>query len=326
MKKRVAFMPLIYGIYFGMFVVMLALIIYAPVWAAVLGGLAIAFLGAIITDKLLQNTIVQSNPLMAVKEMGKSLVIAFVPPNRILLFPATKDLSRNSIRYRILTEGRWEEMEHYLTPEQEFQLEPKMDIKEKYTIWELLENPYVVWELKEPVKQVFTMEPYGIDAIVLVYPKEVITQEQLKVWNLQKVGDEKAVTEEVKDGKVVKKEIVIPVYSPAPYAISSDNIKQLSAHHRFSTIATVLEQTRDILRGAEAVAAGGIRRAGAGLAGILAAIRKNPAILIVLILLLGGLFFMWMLGGFVHLFQAKTQAAIAGAAQKAVEAGATKFP
>jgi len=324
MRRRVAFMPLIYGLFFGMFVVMLALVIYAPIWASVLAGLGIAFFGAVLVDRLLQNTVVQSNPFLVVREMGKRLVFAFVPPNRILMFPADLDLGRNSIRVRILKDGRWEEYTHYLTPEQEFQLEPQINIEQKYTIWELLENPYVVWELKEPVKQVFRLEPYGIDTVVLVYPTELITQDQLKIWNLEETTTEKAeVTEVTPDGKTVKKEIVIPVYSPRPYAISTDNIKQLSAHHRFSTIATILEQTRDILRGAEAVAGAGIRRVGAGVAGILEAIRKNPAIVVALILIIGGLLFWFALNQFTSIFAAKTQSAIA---QKALEAGATKFP
>ena len=325
--KRPAFTPLVYGIYFGMFVVMLALVIYAPVWLAVLGGLAIAFIGAIITDKALNAFIVRNNPFMAVREMNKRLVLAFVPPNRILMFPATLDPGRGSIRVRILKEGVWEEYTHYLTPEQEFQLEPHIETKEYYTIWELLENPWVVWELKEPVKQVFKIEPYGIDTVVLVYPTELITQDQLKVWNLEKTGEEETeIVETTPEGKVVRKKITVPVYSPRPYAISTDNIKQLSAHHRFSTIATILEQTRDILRGAEAVAGAGLRGIGSGIGSIWAVIKKNPTIWVILALIVGGLFIWWAVGGFVHAIQAKTAEGIATAAGKAAATGATKFP
>jgi len=315
-RKPLNFVLQVYTAYFLMFLVMLALLIYAPVWAAVLGGLAVAFFGALWTDRQLKNIITAQNPFLAIKDLGGMLALAFVPPNKILMFPAKKDIAKNSVRIRILKNGGYEEVEQYLTPEQEFQLQGKGEIKKKYHIMELLDDPAVLWELEDPNKQIFRLDPINIETVVFVYPTEVITQEQLKVWNLQKEGDVKLQVPGP-DGKPMEK--VVPMYSPKPYSISTDNVKQLSAHHRFSQLGTVLEQTRQILMGAERAAAGGFKRFG----GILDTLKKNPGIIVVIILLLGGLFFAWMLGQMTHVISAKTATT---AIQKAAETGATKFP
>jgi len=319
--QKINFVPIVYGIYFAVFVVILSVVLYAPIWLATVMGLLISFAGSFITDRILQRYIKKNNPFLAVKDMGKSLVLAFVPPNRILMFAAKKDIGKNKIRIQILKDGKYEEYEHFLVPNQEFQLEPKIELKEKYSIYELLENPYVIWELEEPLKQTFSIEPFGIETVVLVYPTEIITQEQLQFWNLAEDGVKTERIPIEKEGKIIEHQIAVPIYSPRPYAINSDNIKQLSANHRLSQISTILEQTRDILKGAETIAAGGIHGMRAGIGNIFAAIKKNPAVLIVIILLLGGLFFGFVLMKFTGVFQAKTGSAISTLIQNA-----TKFP
>jgi len=319
--QKINFVPVVYGIYFAVFVVILSVVLYAPVWLATVMGLIISFFGSFITDKMLQKYIKKNNPFLAVRDMGKSLVLAFVPPNRILMFAAKKDIGKNKIRIQILKDGKYEEYEHFLVPNQEFQLEPKIELNEKYSIYELLENPYVIWELEEPLKQTFNIEPFGIETVVLVYPTEIITQEQLKFWNLDESGVKTERIPVEKNGKIIEHQIAIPIYSPKPYAINSDNIKQLSANHRLSQISTILEQTRDILKGAETIAAGGIHGMKAGIGNIFALIKRNPTILIVILLLLGGLVFGISLMRFSGLFQAKTSSAMTTLLKNA-----TKFP
>jgi len=320
MMKKINFTPLVYGVYFGVFFGMLFTLLYAPLIVSIIVGLAVSFFGAIITDKVFQSYIKSNNPFIAAKQFGKSLVLAFVPPNRLLLFTADKDLAKNKIRIKILKDGKTEIYDHFLNPNQEFMLEPRIEIKDKYSIYELLENPYIVWELDEPLKQVFKLDPFGVETVILVYPTEIITKEQLSMWNLQKTGEKTEVIHyEDRNGNIKEQKIVVPIYSPKPYAISSDNIKQLSASHRYSQISTILEQTRDILRHAENLAATGLR---SGIAGIGNIFKKNPWLIIILVLLLGGVFLIFALSKFTNLFQAHTQQALTTILKNATH----KFP
>ncbi|RLG43138.1 MAG: hypothetical protein DRO01_00145 [Thermoproteota archaeon] len=285
--------------YFGMFAVMLISILYAPLWFTSLIGVLGSFVASQFVSNYLKKRSRKESIFSIARKLGKVVVMTFMPPNRAYFFLADKEVSSNSIKLKILKNQKWETYKFPLSPEQEFFAEvppQEIEIKKEFHITEFLENPFIIWELTDPQKQVFRVEPEGAEMVIFVYPSEIITQDQLRAWNLHKIGETKK-TIKVKDeeGKTVEKSITIPVYSPNPYALGMDNIKQLSAYHRFGQITTILEQTREILSHAERVI--GVK-APSGIGGFFDKIVKDKRILGFIILLVAGIVLFALAGQF----------------------------
>ena len=296
MNRETDLTILIYSFFFGMFVIMLSLLIYAPLYLSIVAGLAISFLGAIILNKQIKTKLQKINIFDVAQKTGKIIAQVFVPPNKVYMFLADKDIGEDAVKIKIYRKGKYETYKFNLSPNQQFQLEiPEQEVgnqaksKEIY-VWDLINDPRVVFQLTEPTKQIFKVEPYNVEMVMFVYPTEILTREQLQLLNLVEKGEvkQKVKMQDEVTGKIIEKDITIPVYSPKPYALSSDNIQEISAKHRFSTIATILEQTKAILSGAETLATtkviGGF---GFNLQGLL----KNKTFWIILILVAGLIFF-----------------------------------
>ena len=325
-----------YATLFGAYMIMFALVVYAPLIVAAVGGLGIIFLGATFLSKKQVEMVRQNNPFLAAKELGKMMVGTFLPGNRVRFFFADRNIGRDSVSFKLWDGKNWKKIESSLSPEQEFVSEfdgIKLE-DDKTTIWDIVGNPKIVWDLKDHKKQIWNIEPLNIQSVFMVFPESVLGKTQLKAWNLQEDENATAKTEPILDERgqrqydpktnqlLVKK---IPVFSPVSYAIDVDGVRKLSATHRYSEVSSSLQTARDLLGGAENVAAGAMPRGrkSGGFGGVIDFIKSNPIILIV-ILLLGALIFgLKFLGGGVANFG---QNIAAGAAEVAKNSGVTKFP
>jgi len=326
------FVP-IYFILFLAYFLLWVLVFYAPIWIALLTGMIITFVGSWIIANKLENDIKEQNPLYWASQLNKTLLITIFPPNRIKFYIAEKDISENSIRIRILKDGRFEKYKFYLSPEQEFSAEvlpfkwEPVGEKEKEKILpnnpeELFNNPmyWVELELKEPLKQIWKIDGYNMDAVIFVYPTEILDKTQLKVWKLSynntEVKEEKRIVMEEGIPRETIYRIEIPVYSPKPYTISTDSIKEISAVHRFSQISTILENTKKMLERSEGIVSGFIPAGVGGFGGIFN-IFRNRNLMIAIILIVGFLFMLIIVN--------MIMAGMTGALTKVAEAGLTKL-
>jgi hypothetical protein len=288
--------PILYSVFFGVFIVLLYLVIFAPLWMAILGGLAVSMFGAFKINRMLKSYFAQKNPLDVAKELGKVLVFTFVPPRSLYVFCADKNVVDNTVKLVIKRRGREEKYEFSLTPEQLFTMKfdkKSFEVKKdtKVNVLDALENAdHIIYNVEDADKQLFKLEPYNVECLFFVYPTEIITTEQLRVYRLKRVGKEK-VKQEV-NGEITVVEV--DVYSPQPYALSKDNVEEISARHRYGQMATILEQSKELLSGIEKAIGSQIGRGGGGLS-ILSVLRTNPQLLIFIALLVGALFLLFTL-------------------------------
>ncbi len=237
---------------FGIYAVFIVTIFYLPLMVSgILGALISLGTAYFIAYKLSPKY--EKNIFEIAKETGKTIAQVFVPPNKVYMFLADKDPATKKVSLKITKEGKSEKISWNLTPNQEFFLEvPEGKIEKTLSIWDIINRGTLV--LQDPIKQIFKIKPYDVELVMFVFPTEVLTQEQLKALNLEKVAED---VEKIKEqdsnnpNRAIEKEIKVPVYSPIPYALSSDIVNHISAKHRFSTIANILEQTKSLLRQAD---------------------------------------------------------------------------
>lgn len=131
-----------------------------------------------------------------------------------------------------------------IQPEQEFVLHsPKVEVKKENggeSVFEYVLNfDSIKYIPKNPRDVVFSLSPYNVECIFLVYPHEVLSVDTLKNLGLIKVGEASIPGE--------KGELRLNVYSPTIFALDKQTIKMLSAKSRISQIDTILAMTRDLL-------------------------------------------------------------------------------
>ncbi|MEM4757661.1 MAG: hypothetical protein QW184_00740 [Nanopusillaceae archaeon] len=167
------------------------------------------------------------------QKLNKKIVF-IIYENRVFVTLAEKSAD-NTITLKVKKEYGDETIKLKVSPEQEFILySPKITLEKVNSIFDYIIN----LNLKDR-EVLFTLEPYRVECLFLVYPYELLSNESLKNLSLIKVKEAK------------EKEITIDVYSPTIYALDTITIKKLSATSRLSQIDTILHLTKELLTKAE---------------------------------------------------------------------------
>lgn len=331
----------VYMSYFGIVLVLIMAVMYLPYYYAIPAAILVAFGGAMLTSKSLQEAMSRANIFEVAKRTGKAVIMSFTPPKDLHLILADKDISGNKVTFKVAHKGKLKDTWFHLDAEQDFTLhvpgvEAVKDGK-KISVYEALNNPEFAFRLEEPNKQLWRTHPYDIESALFVFPTEMLTRTQLTALNLEAKLDENGdiksetkdiTTQEISKGTVIEKteKIQIPMYSPNPYAFGTDTMKELSAIHRFSQINTLVENTREALQGVERIAAGAISGVGGGFGGLMQKLRKNPAIAIaILVGIPGFIFFIFILNKLTGGLQGNISGGIGAGLTKKL-AGSNPFP
>lgn len=149
-----------------------------------------------------------------------------------------------TITFEINRGYRKEKYNLQIQPEQEFVLHsPKIEISRENSpesVFEYVLNfDSIKYIPRNPRDVVFSLLPYNVECIFLVYPHEVLSVDTLKNLGLIKVNEATIPGE--------KGELRLDVYSPTIFALDKQTIKMMSAKSRISQIDTILAMTRDLL-------------------------------------------------------------------------------
>jgi len=282
-----------YATLFLAYAFMVGLWFFAPIVVSVIGGLVTVMIGATLITKYQMKHTGQMDMFEAAKRLGKKVVFAFLPGNEVEAFLADWNIGANSIKMKLYDGKRWKIVEQQLSPEQEFSVSvPDIEFKEGMSIYDVIENPNVLWKLRNPKKQVWKIRGKDVPAVFMVFPEKILSSTQLQAWNLSTDGTTEKIKiqmREPKTGEVSLVEQEIPVFSPLSYAISSDEIQTLSATHRYSELSTFLNASRDLVENAERIVAGKVGKVGGGgfIDKMIQAFKNTPQLLIILIILVG---------------------------------------
>ncbi len=134
-----------------------------------------------------------------------------------------------------------------ITPDQEFLLHsPKVQMKpEALNIFEYLLNFDMDIKVENPKDVQFSLQPYDVECLFLVYPHEILSVETLKSLGLVELPSDIKKEHVQPDGS--RKLLSIKAFSPSIFTLDKRTIKLLSAKSRISQIDTILSMTRELL-------------------------------------------------------------------------------
>lgn len=174
------------------------------------------------------------------KKTGKKVVFILFE-DKVYVTLADKKVD-GTITFEIKRGFRTENYSLQIQPEQEFILHsPKIEMAKNPvdTIYDYILNFDLNYQPRNPKDVVFSLQPYDVECLFLVYPHEILNIDTLKNLGLIEVGDAKLATE----GKT----LTLKAYSPTIFALDKQTIKLLSAKSRISQIDTILAMMRDLL-------------------------------------------------------------------------------
>lgn len=183
------------------------------------------------------------------KKENKVLVFVFFE-DKVFLFLGNKK-PNGVMTFEILRKDKKENYEIEITPDQEFTLHtPKISYKHRdKTIEDYIVNFDRIEFLVDNPKDVeFTLSPYDVPAIFIIYPHEILSRDILKNLSLIEVGEGEIYSNVFKLPleKETMKTLKVKVFSPAPYALDKYSVKTLSAKSRISLIDTLLQMLKEI--------------------------------------------------------------------------------
>lgn len=173
------------------------------------------------------------------KKLNKKLVF-IIFEDKVFVTLANKR-EDGSITFEVKREFGTETYKLQIQPEQEFLLHtPKIVINKEEK--RILDGNINI-KPSNPKDVSFTLYPYNVECIFLVYPYEILNVDTLK--NLGLIKTTEAILEQNSEGK--KETITLDVYTPSIYLLDKKTIKMLTAKSRISQIDTILTMTRDLL-------------------------------------------------------------------------------